>query len=73
MDKILIEQNLGSGVWIELIIVETEDGITEGEVLQTVINLAKKLADSETMHITKEDGESIVITRANGPIRLKLI
>lgn len=72
MDKIMIEQDLGRG-WVELIIVETEDGITEGEALQTVINLAKKLADSETMHITKEDGESIVITRANGPIRLKLI
>jgi len=69
--KITIEQYIGNS-WVELIDVPVEHGVTFGSIVETISSLTEQLHKGESFFMTLENGYSIIITAANGPVRLSL-
>lgn len=69
--QVEIEQYI-SGNWVTLISVPLEDDATLESAVETISVLTEKLHKSGSLFMTLKDGYSIIITAANGPLKLEL-
>lgn len=66
--KIIIWQLL-SGQWCKLTELETEDIAGKKDVIETINGLVEKLSKGGRMYFVKEDGEGIIVSCENGPVK----